>query len=151
MVHVILYQLILITCCAYAFARGGPPERWGAGMMLAASLASLASQSQLFTGSFQKVQVWVFVIDMLLLAGLFALSVASTRFWPLWLAGFQVLAVAGHIIRVLDDTTLPRGYQFLVSAGAYPMLLLVALGAWRHRKRLQLYGADRSWRDSFSP
>jgi hypothetical protein len=151
MVHIILYEMILIICCAYAFARGGAPERWGAGMMLVASLASLATQSQLFTGSFHKLQVWVFVIDLALLIGLFALSVASTRFWPLWLTGIQLLAVAGHIIRVLDDKTLPLGYQFLVSAGAYPMLLLVALGAWRHRKRLQLYGADRSWRDSFSP
>jgi hypothetical protein len=151
MLHVILYQALLITCCAYAFARGGAPERWAAAMMLLASLGSLASQAQLFSVSYHRVQVWVFVIDMLLLAGLFVLSVASTRFWPLWLAGLQLLAVAGHIIRALDEATLPRGYQFLISAGAYPMVLLVALGAWRHRQRLRLYGADRSWRDSFDP
>ena len=151
MLHVILYQALLITCCAYAFARGGAPERWAAAMMLLASLGSLASQSQLFAVSYHRVQVWVFVIDMLLLAGLFVLALASTRFWPLWLAGFQLLAVFAHLIRAIDHTALPRGYQFLISFEAYPMLLLVALGAWRHRKRLQRYGADRSWRDSSIP
>ena len=151
MLRVILYEMILILCCAYALARGGAPERSAAAMMLAASLASFASLSQPFGASYLKVQVWVFVIDMLLLAGLFVLALASTRFWPLWLAGFQLLAVFAHLIRAIDHTALPRGYQFLISFEAYPMLLLVALGAWRHRKRLQRYGADRSWRDSFDP
>ncbi|WEJ98351.1 MAG: hypothetical protein P0Y59_15515 [Candidatus Sphingomonas phytovorans] len=150
MLRIILYEMILIICCAYALARGGAPERSAAAMMLAASLASFVTQSQPFSGSFQKMQMWVFVIDMLLLVGLFVLAVASTRFWPLWLAGFQLLAVTAHFIRAVDQSALSRGYQFLISFEAYPMLLLVALGAWRHRRRLQLYGADRSWRDSSS-
>jgi len=148
MLRVILYEMILLVCCAYALARGGAPERIAAGMMLAASLASVASYSHPFGASYLKVQVWVFVIDMLLLLGLFVLAIASTRFWPLWLAGLQLLAVFAHLIRAMDETILPRGYQFLISFEAYPMLLLVAFGAWRHRKRLRLYGADRSWRDS---
>jgi hypothetical protein len=151
MLRIILYEMILILCCVYALARGGAPERAAAAMMLAASIASFATQAQPFAGSFLKVQVWVFVIDLLLLVGLFVLALVSTRFWPLWLTGLQLLAVIGHLVRAIDASTLPRGYQFLVSFEAYPMLLLVALGAWRHRKRLQLYGADRSWRDSFSP
>ena len=83
MLRVILYEMILIICCAYALARGGAPERIAAGMMLAASLASVASYSQPFGASYLKVQVWVFAIDMLLLMGLFVLAIASTRFWPL--------------------------------------------------------------------
>ena len=150
MLRVILYEMILIICCVYALARGGAPERSAAAMMLVASLASFATQSQPFSGSFLKMQMWVFVIDMLLLVGLFVLAVVSTRFWPLWLAGLQLLAVVAHFIRAVDQSALPRGYQFLISFEAYPMLLLVALGAWRHRRRLQLFGVDRSWRDSSS-
>ena len=143
--------MILLLCCVYPLARGGAPDRAAAAMMLAASVASFATQAQPFSGSFHKVQVWVFVIDLLLLIGLFVLALVSTRFWPLWLTGLQLLAVIGHLVRAIDASTLPMGYQFLVSFEAYPMLLLVALGAWRHRKRLRRYGADRSWRDSFSP
>ncbi len=109
MLRIILYEMILIICCVYALARGGAPERSAAAMMLAASLASLIAQSQPFGGSFLKVQIWFFVIDMLLLIGLFVLALASTRFWPLWLAGLQLLAVIAHLIRAMDQSALSRG------------------------------------------
>jgi hypothetical protein len=151
MLRVILYEMILVLCCAYALARGAAPERAAAAMMLVASVASFATQAQPFSGSFLKVQVWVFAIDLLLLVGLFVLALVSTRFWPLWLTGLQLLAVIAHLIRAIDHSALPRGYQFLISFEAYPMLLIVAIGTWRHRKRLRIYGADTSWRDSFTP
>jgi len=42
---------------------------------------------------------------------------------------------------------LPQAYFVIAAIWAYPMLIVLAIGTYRHQQRLQRYGVDRSWSD----
>lgn len=83
--------------------------------------------------------VGVAVVDIVALVVLVGLALTSTRYWPLWAAGFHLLAVITHWLHRLDPTV---GSWAYVTAGIiWGYLLLWSLafgtwGAWRDRRQL---------------
>jgi hypothetical protein len=73
-------------------------------------------------------------VDAGFLAFLALLALRSDRFWPIWAAGFQLLAVITHCARLLDPTL---GAWVYITAGViWTYLVLFALtfgtlGCWR--------------------
>lgn len=97
-------------------------------------------------GSGARVATGFYMLDAALLIGLAILAIRSTRFWPLWIAGFQTAAVIAHTAKMLDPSMLAFGYALQVRGWGYPMLLVMALGTWRHGRRVHLAGTDPSWK-----
>ena len=68
-------------------------------------------------------------------------ALRSERFWPLWVAGLQLTAIFGHVLKAIDVDLFSRAYAAALVFWAYPMLLILALGTWRGRRRRANRGA----------
>jgi hypothetical protein len=143
----ILYFSLLALCWLYAWLKGGPPERIGATILAAGSILSLAARSSA-AGRFGSVELGIFLVDVATLIGFLALALWAKRFWPLWLTALQTVGIAGHAVKLVDTATIPLAYAFILALWSYPMLLVIALGTWQHRRRLARFGTDPSWSNS---
>lgn len=82
----------------------------------------------------------VLAVDLFLLAGLYALMLASRRYWPIWIVGFHLVAVITHLSTVVAPSFTPGVYQAMEAFWAIPVLLSMLIGveldrraAWRSR------------------
>jgi hypothetical protein len=138
---------ILGLCCFYAWWRGGGPEQAGAAIFL---VSAVLTTLLLSTGRsrYASVETAVLFVDLAMLAALVVLALRADRFWPLWVAALQAIGTAGHAAKMVDPLVIRSGYALILALWSYPMLLLLVLGAWRHRRRLGRFGVDRSWSTS---
>lgn len=142
--HSILFMVLLATCIPYALLRGAAPERIGA---LVAAAATILSGLAL-AGSrivYQNAEIGTFGVDVAALAAFFALALRADRYWPLLAAGLQGDAVMIHLCKILQPDILPLGYAIGLSIWSYPILLVLAIGTYRHRRRIAAYQIDPSW------
>lgn len=143
MLRLILFNGLFVGSCGYALLRGGAPERIAAALLaLNFELSYLALPH--VAARFSSFQGAVFAIDLATLACLFALGAASSRFWPIWLAGLQGAVVLSHLLGAAPGV-IAWTYSWAVAAWSYPMLVLLAVATWRHRRRLARYGMDPAW------
>lgn len=129
------FWLIALGFLVLAFAWGGFAERYAAGTMTIAAVATPAV-GDLFNTHWHSPQPGVLAVDVLLLLGLGWLALTSRRYWPMTLVCFQLLAVLTHPALWIDPFILPFGYALMQGFWAYPMMAVVVIGAWRHRRRL---------------
>ena len=99
-------------------------------------------------GAFRVVPMTVFVVDMILLAALCLIAIRANRWWPIPAAGCQLVAVLVHAGKLLDPTMIPDSYAFLVTIWSWPMVLLLGLGTWAHRRRLKEGVIVPGWKPS---
>ena len=121
-----VWPTALLSVCALAVWRGRNEERLAAGGYLAAWALSLV----VFQARSEETQWGVLVVDAGLL-GLFVwLAMRGRRYWPLFAAGFQLLAVVTHIARALDSAV--SGWAYLTAGIVWGYLVLIAIGygAW---------------------
>lgn len=144
--RLILFLALLVGASAYALARGGAPERWAAGLQLVAFAIDDLIHRYVDGWGYQSVAVGSLLLDLTLLVALIVLAWRSTRFWPLWLAGWQAAALMGHGAKMLDPGMVPLGYAFQAQIWAYPMLIAMAVGTWRHRRRIAAGEPDPAWK-----
>jgi hypothetical protein len=126
--HKVIYYLVLAATAAAAIWRGGHAEKWGVATALLASIASTV------TGLDQSWRALLFdllVIDLAVLASFWWLTFHSSRFWPYWVTGWQLVAVLVHAQRALFADILPEPYALMSMYLAYPMLILIMLASVR--------------------
>ncbi len=122
------YYIFLIFCCGYAVVRGTGAEYVGVAIITVGSLATLAV-GQLVETTWTEMEVGIFVVDIVVLAALVCLAFKSDRFWPLWAAAFQLLAVTIHTAIMAAPQITPWAFATGAVFWAYPMLLVLAIGA----------------------
>ncbi len=142
--HSILYFLLLFTSIPYALARGGAPERLAAFIMLAAAALTILALSASVT-VYQNAEIGEFEIDLLAFAGFLGLALCADRYWPLLVTGLQGDAVVIHLGKLAQPDILPLGYAIGLSIWSYPILVTLAIGTFRHRRRLARQGVDPAW------
>lgn len=142
----LLFLVLLVGCCGYAFWRGGAPERIAAGLQATAFAVGITVHRLTETGRYATVLPGTMIVDLVLLAALATLAHRSTRFWPLWLGGFQFAAVVAHVTKAIDPGMLPLGYAFQTALWGYVMLLGMAIGTLRHQRRLAAGDPDTPWK-----
>ena len=140
----LVYLVLLILCCGYAFVRGAAPERIGAAIVAANAVLSLIAVSAPPV-RFQGVEVGVFVVDVAAFIAFIALALLANRFWPIWVSALLGLGVAGHLAMLLHPQVIPWAYAVVLSIWSYPILLTIVMGTRAHRRRLTRTGADPSW------
>lgn len=145
--RIALFNLLLLVSCGYASWRGGAPERIGAGIFVLAAVLTIFAVSP-YASRFHHLEHGLVAVDVAVFAAFFALSLASERFWPLWIASLQLIAVGTHLVRLIAPDLIPRAYSEIVTFWAYPMLLLLIVATRRHEWRLSRYGRDASWKRS---
>ena len=142
------YYILLVLCWIYALLKGGLPERIGTTILAVGSTITMAAISNR-TIRFGSIELGVVLVDVAGMVAFILLALRADRFWPLWVTALQIIAVGGHAIKAADPGTIPKAYAFAMAFWSYPMLALLALGTWRHQRRLARNGADPSW-SSFS-
>jgi len=143
-VFVILFNVLLGASVLYAFVRGGAPERVVAVAFIAAATASFMARP-LAHVRYQDTEVGLLLIDAALLVVLVAVALWANRFWPIWIAAFQLFALLVHIAMLYQQDVLPIVYFVVISRIAYPMLVMLLVGTTFHFQRLQRHGADPDW------
>ena len=149
MLRIAFFWFTLSAVAGYALWRGGGPERAVAILLLLATGATIVVRPS--GPLFDDVETGVLLVDGALFLGLLAVAVRAERYWPLWMTALQGIALAGHGAKAVNPYVIPFTYAILLAFWAYPMLALLAVGTWRHRRRLRKFGTDRSWTRSWLP
>jgi len=139
---------LLAACCLYAGWGGGAPERIGAAIFAVGSILSHFA-FLLSKRHFNGVETGILIVDVATFFAFLALATRANRFWPIWVTGLLGIGIVAHLAMESSPQILPYAYRFVLSAWSYPMLALIAIGTWQHRRRLKLFGEDPSW-SSFS-
>ena len=134
-----VYLFLLISCAGYALWRGRGDERVAAAVcLLATALSHVILHSPV--GRFQQLETGILAIDVLALLGFVAIALWSQRFWPLWVAGLQLTTSIGHLLKAIDWSLVPRAYAVATIFWSYPILIIIAVGAWRADRRRRAAG-----------
>ena len=67
-------------------------------------------------------------VDACLLAGLYILALRSHRFFPIWMTGFQLVAVVSHCATMIAPDFTPKIYRALEGLWAVPITLAMIVG-----------------------
>lgn len=142
------FWIALVASCLYALIRGGAPERIGAVIFILAVLVTPLAASSMQGKAFRTPELGLLLIDAAMLIAFLALTLTSSRFWPIWMSGLQAVQVAGHLARLADPGLIYWAYGVAQGLWSYPMMALLAAATWRHRERLRRFGVDNAWRNS---
>jgi hypothetical protein len=77
------------------------------------------------------------VIDLLTFIAFTYVALTSDRFWPLWVSGLQLTTSLGHLLKGMESGLLPIAYAAALRFWSYPILIILAVGVWRGRRRPQ--------------
>jgi hypothetical protein len=123
--QVVVYYVVLFITAIAAYWRGNVVDRTG---------ICIAILGSAFTSAFSTVTIWgdfaypFFIIDLGVLIGFWSLALFSSRFWPYWATGWQLVGTLVHVQRWLFNDILEKPYGLLSMYIAYPILgvILVA-------------------------
>lgn len=130
------YWLLLTGVAAYALLRGRGDERAAALVCIVATAASVLVNSPL-TRRFAAIEIGVMVVDLAALAAFTAIALRTKRFWPLWVAGFQLTSTFAHVLKAIHFSLVPQVYAAAERLWVYPIFLAIVVGTWRTQQRLQ--------------
>ncbi len=144
MTHVMVFNIVLVAACGYAFWAGGGPERWTALLFVLGAFATSYVPFQQ-RHSYHAIFWTLLMVDAAMLVGLIGIALRANRFWPLYVSALHLITLGIHGVKAFQPGLVPWMYAGASSKIAYPMLVLLAVGALRHRHRLAQFGADRDW------
>ena len=131
-----LFRVLLALVAIYALVRGRRDEREVGTIFVVGVVATelvLPTPRQRFEG----VETHLMLVDIAVFLGFTWVALRSERFWPLWIAGLQLTAIFGHVLKAIDLHLFARAYAAALVFWAYPMLLILAVGTWRNDRRRQ--------------
>jgi hypothetical protein len=132
--RLILFWLLLLASCGYALWRGRKYERIAALVFVTATILSILGHSPL-RGRYVEIEASDLIVDTAVLFAVIAIALVSDRFWPLWVAGLQLVDSMSHLMKAIDASLLPTVYGAAERFWSYPILLILFIGAWRQQHR----------------
>ena len=121
-----VWPTALLGVCAVAVWRGRSDARLAAG----AYLMAWAITRMVYDPGDRGTQWPILGVDIALLALLGWIALRSRRFWPLFAAGFQLLAVGIHLARAADQAVTGWAYITAQVVFSYLVILAIGYGAW---------------------
>lgn len=141
-------HLVSLLLAVAIWRWGGAPERWLIGVFLAAMVLPIYIGRWLGFDALEVGPTSVGTVLFDLLAAVLFTSVAlrANRNYPLWIAGFQLVAVGAHLVQSMVDKVSPLAFAILIIGPSYCQLLLLIGGFVRHVERQRQFGPYREWR-----
>lgn len=130
----IVYWMVTAACTLYAYHSGGRSERAGAVIILLGSIATSLVTPAL-PDRYRAAEIGILAVDLPVLFALVHLALRSRRYWPLWVAAFQLVAVTTHLAMLVVPNVVPEVYALLQGFWAYPMLLSIAIATRQRQAR----------------
>jgi len=138
------FAILLVLVCSYAFARGGQPERLMAGLFVLGLLSTVLISAWTPPRP-REFQLGIFIVDATMLFAMVPIMLKANRLWPIAVMAMQLLAVIGHLIKLLDPNVVTVLYWIVNVFWSIPQTLLLGLGVHRHVHRERRFGVERSW------
>lgn len=129
----LLYWFVSLACWGYALRFGGRAGLWAFLLFLVMTLGTWFSTPPNID-TWRGLNVPLFAADTSYFVGLTLLALTSRRYWPIWSAGFALMAVLTHFGPLLDNYTSPKIYRGLASVWELPILATMVLGIAKDRK-----------------
>jgi hypothetical protein len=133
------FQIALtVVAVAYCWRRGGQPERAAAAVIPAMYLLDLLYHviwGQVTT--YDRVNVGHLVLDTAALFVFVLIAVRANRWWTIWLASAQIVAVVSHFLRGITSAMHPWVYAAMTRGPSWLeiMLLFVGTALYQYRRR----------------
>jgi hypothetical protein len=139
----ILFWSMSLSACVYALLLGGWEGRWTTLIIILASLATLLANhlmrsywSHLF---WVDTNLAVLAIDLVTFLAMYVIAAKSMRWWPIWVAAFQLNSVVAHVATTVDPAFSAIVYQGYEGMWAIPGQLVMIFGIYRDRLRKTHY------------
>jgi hypothetical protein len=132
--HYIIFWGILFSTCGYALWRGRKYEQIAALICLAATILSVSMSSPL-NQRYVGIETGDLLVDCFVLVAFVFVALRSDRFWPLWVAGLQMTMSISHLLKAIQPDLIPLAYAAAERFWSYPILGIIAAGAWRSHQR----------------
>ena len=142
MIRIAVYWALLLIVLLAAFRRGDRETRVAALICLVATILSVVLIRPYAMG-FRQVETWVAMVDIGVLLAFVAIAMRSMRFWPLWVSGLQLTTVLAHGLRLMQPNLVDLAYAAAMRFWSYPILLILAIAAWRTQRYRSLEPARR--------
>jgi len=142
-------HLISLLLAAAIWRWGGNPERWLIGIFICTMVLPIyVFRSIGFTGAIETgpYAAVVTLIDLCAAVLFIAVALRANRNYPLWIAGFQLVAMGAHLVNAVVDSISPLAIAVLAIGPSYCQLLLLLGGFIRHVRRERRFGQYREWR-----
>ena len=139
-----IFNALQVAATAYAFWRGGAPERVTGLSLLLAALATRMFHA-LGAGRFIDVEIGIMTVDIVLLGVMIAVTLHADRFWPAWVTALHALGTGAHLAKAINPDVIRLAYVVLSVVWSYPIVLLLIIGTMRHSRRVRLRGWDLDW------
>ena len=149
MTRYVMQVFFLFCACAFAWRRGGGPERFSAVTM--ALMFAIDPLYHVLWGNFtvyKYLNIGHFAIDSAAMVALLTIALKANRRWTIVMASVQILAVLSHFLRFIMPEMNPFVYAVFSRVPSYLQIVLLFLGAERHRRRVRRIGNYPSWQTS---
>jgi hypothetical protein len=144
--EVLLGFAAILAAAFFAVARGGPPERLAAGIIVGWVISDVSYHLVFGPSGFDSVDPVHLVLDGGELVAIVWLALRANRMWPLWAAAAQLICVTGHVAVFVSPEGMRRAYWAMTQVPPYIQLTALFLGAVWHARRFERIGPYRSWR-----
>lgn len=147
-----LETAMLLLLAAAAWRWGAGPERAAASSLLV--FVVVDPIYHWFVGrhaNYGVVEVGHLVQDCIVGGFLVAIAMRANRFYTLWMAAFQLLAVLSHAGRSFSHSAAPLAYSILTYLPSYLLLVTLGIGILQHARHVRRWGQYRSWWNDCPP
>lgn len=142
------FLALAIGGCLYAMRCGGGPERIIGATILATVVADPILHLALSV-RFVSVDPTHLIVDVARLGAFTLVALRANRFWPIWLAALQMLALGAHLTREMELSIHPVVYAVMKAMWSYGIVILLIF-VTRHHQRLIASGVTRKSWSTFS-
>lgn len=132
--YVYSFWPLLVLAVILAIWRGDKFERSVCAICMFGSVGTKLIEPRLPL-RFQTFEYGVLLVDLCVLGAFVAVALLGNRWWLRWIAALQLVSTLGHFARATNPALLAGGYAIMVSASAYPILILLLFALSRPRAR----------------
>ncbi|WP_292021696.1 MULTISPECIES: hypothetical protein [unclassified Brevundimonas] len=136
--YAVVGAVFMVGMALFAFLKGGPAERFGAGAYLFAWFASIILQEN---SGFRGMPVGLFLIDVAALFVFVGLSWRYRQSWPVWVSGIQLITVMCHIMILTKQPVLLASLITVMNLNSYLIIGFLTVGtffSWQDRHAAEM-------------
>lgn len=134
MLRFTIYLILLAAVVAYAFRRGGRPEKQVAIVLIAMLAFNRAYHALGSPGDYLSADYFYVFNDAWALVALLGVALTADRFWPLCVAALQIIATCAHYVRIADVEILPIVYATMIRLPSWLQIVILLIGTWNYAR-----------------